>query len=248
MKLFFLLLAFLLSYNSINAQETLTWQEQFDLYSQAHLEYTSSRQAYQNYQTLTTREQAIKDTKKVLWERNETLKKYLDQLIADLSAFGKIHNPNPEELASQLAVWQSWLSGQQSQIDQLNNITDINDYSKLWEKKYPELELLIYRALTTHATSQQSQSLTKTEALVQEISAYPDQSLLTQKWLGETTIKTDLIRQKLEKAHLIINPLNTYQSQYDRLWTKTKEELLAAANYHLEILSHLEEIITYLPQ
>lgn len=154
-KIVILFLAFCLLRTSIFAQENPLdfnrayndYLYTYDQYRQAHDQYVVAKQAYLNYQTLTSKNEAYEKTRLMLQLRDEVVRTYLTALRIKLALETKIVNYNQNVIYLKLDQEIYYYKNHVSELSSTGTLEDLLADSSDIQKRYKETEVLLYQTL-----------------------------------------------------------------------------------------------------
>jgi len=123
---------------------------QYDKYREVYDEFTVSRDKFLKYKILSVREQAIEAVKKLLLQRNQTLRTYFLVLKYKLrNTPGVVGNQIDNNLIGQLDKKIIWLEEQSEEVENFPNpsLNDLFILSDRIEDKEKELMKISYQSL-----------------------------------------------------------------------------------------------------
>jgi len=121
----------------------------YDQYRQAHSQYVVAKQAFLNYQTLTSKNEAYEKTRSMLRLRDEVVRTYLAALRTRLAQETKIINYNQNVLYLKLDSEIYFYKNHSEQLSSISTLEDLLADSSAIQKRYQETEVLLYQTLGT---------------------------------------------------------------------------------------------------
>ncbi len=210
-------------------------------FSQAYLDYTQKKQIHTRYGTIITQKEKFEATKNVLIARNTMLKNYLRALRVRLDEYQSQNPTMTEKLKIDISKFEDWLAEQNTIVSSLNNDSDIQANSKSFAEKYVQMQQTMYSALVQN----QINANLATQALLNPLISELGQMQIKpegQQLLSEIKVKLDMVNQNLKTAFT-----KTQEPQYGNIFTNfysnSKNDLVSARNYLLEIKQNIEGIL-----
>lgn len=234
-----------LSIISVYSQQQIDdYLYQYEQYQKTYQEFTSSRDQYLKYQTLTSQDEAIEATKKIILQRNQVLRAYFLALQWKLrTTSGLVGSSKQEDLISLLDKEITWLEKETEQINRLANpsLNDLFVISDRLEAKSNQLKSLSYQSLSLILIGKmknlQADSISLTTLLSDQISSIEaTKSAELKEWLKEVENKNYLSQKEIELA----------QQNQELLAKKSKETELPVI--YKQIQTNLEKSQEYLNQ
>lgn len=216
---------------------------QYEKYRQVYQEFTTARDKYLQYQTLSSKDEAIGATKKMIGQRNKSLAIYFLTLKWKLSTTpGVAGSEHRNNLISQLDKEITWLDDQNEQLEQLANpsLDDLFIISDRFEDKRVAFKVLSYQSLAAillgKTRNLQSESVAIKTLLTDEVNQMEATKAAQFKgWLTEVENKNYLSQKEIEMA----------ESQQESLAKKREKQLVSI---YSKIQLSLERAKEYLNQ
>jgi len=257
MSIFILILLFFFPFNSfasspgdpITSTTSIDLFEQYktdylfqkEIYQKRYLEYTQKKQIYTKYGTLTTKQEKNIAQKNVLIARNNMLKSYLLALRVFLDQSKPAYPTETEKFKIEISKFESWLNEQNLIVSNLNNEEDIISFSKEFNKKFINMQSIIYSALTQNQINRRQIILDDLKVLTQTIQESSKIKPESQEWLSPITVKNDLILNSFD------NTLKATQQEqileFSNFYPKVQKELTKTDSYLYEILTDLKSVV-----
>lgn len=212
--------------NSVFAQkEADDYNYQYQKYQETYKVFTTSRDAYTQFKTLESREEAIAATKNFILQRNNVLRSYFLALKLKLrTTSGVVSTQRQAELVSRLDKEVIWLENENNQVNGLNSpvLDDLFIYSDHLETRKEDLLLLAYQSLSAiligKANALQQESVGISSLLTERINKYQatgsaqlkewsraveNQNYLSQKEIENTETKYNTYGQEKREDRMV---------------------------------------------
>lgn len=253
----FIILLFSFSSKHIFANEEEDYLFQQEKYQQDYKNFTTARDKYLKYQTLTAKDEAIKTVKSLINQRNKTLRTYFLALKIKLKTTpGIVNSDQREKLISNLDKEISWLIDQDEQAKSLTNpsLDDLFIISDRFEAKKDIFERLSYQSLTAILLGKTSNLHTKSIAIndllidkVNQLEA--SKSAKFKGWLREVQNENYLSQKQIEEVssqELLLakkkgQRLKKIYFTVQTILEKAKGYLKQALSFQEEIYSHFND-------
>ena len=214
---------------------------QRDKYNEAYLNYTEKKQVHTKYGTLTTKQEKIDATKKVLVARNTMLRTYTMALRVYLDKYRTASETNTQKLQIDLSKWEDWFEEQNLVVDALLNEEDIKRNSEDFSRKWIEIQTTFYTALTQNQVNQKTITLDQIKQLSNDIQTSPDIKPESQEWLSPLAVDTDLINESLKKT--ITFTQKTQNNKFENFYPSAQKEINKVNTYLSEMVSNLKSVV-----
>ena len=184
---------------------------QYEKYREIYDQFTVSRDKFLKYEILSVREQAIEALKKLLLQRNQTLRTYFLVLKYKLrNTPGVVGNQIDDNLIGQLDKKIIWFEEESEEVENFSNpsLNDLFILSDRIEAKEKEFVQIAYQSLGEvilgKIRSLQQESVAITTLLKDEVSESESatQSAQLNLWLKEVDVKNYLARKEIEAAEI----------------------------------------------
>ncbi len=254
--LIFILLIFY-SFNLVKAQEfnfTKAYDDylfNYNQYRQSYKEYLTAKEAYLSYQTLTSKNQALEKTLKMLKDKDEVIKTYLTALKMKIAETAGISKYEQNILYLKLDNEIEWY-GQHK--ESLNSVATLEDLTSLVEKiaeRYKTTEILIYQTLGAILSGKENNFREKLATKIQQLKEKvgeirqkgdKDTSLI-ERWLLETENRLTRSQEKQFAAQQILAKIESSDLYKNQSYNKAQFALEESHQYLKEANSYLKEII-----
>lgn len=223
----------------------------YNQYRIAHDEYVTASQAYLNYQTLTSQNEAFSKTLKMLELRDEVVKTYLAAIRLKLAETTKITNYEQNVFYLKLDNEINWYSEHRDSLPSAGNLEDLLDTSTEAQQKYRETEVFIYPVLgailggkETNLRDKINRNLETIKSKLAEIKQKGDKNTATaERWLLEAENRLVRSSQKQISAQKTLSQIKTYDSDKERTYSQAQLTLGESHQYLKEANSNLRELI-----
>jgi len=219
------------------------YNRQLFIYQQDYLDYSNKINVHTQYNTITTLNDKIEATKKVLITRNHLLRTYLTALRVKLQINQDQDFTTSQSIAIEINKWEDWLNEQNSIAISVNNLNDIRTFANNFKNKYPSIQQVIYTGLVQNEINLRLHTLGLIKQLQTDIGHHPDIQSETKEWLSSITVKSDLVTAALQDAYNLTQKSQS-MAEFTNFYPKSKEKLNQANTYLLEIYHNLQSIIT----
>lgn len=223
----------------------------FNQYRQAHDEYIVARQAYLNYQTLTSKAEAHEKTLNMLKWRDETARTYLIALRTKLAETTGVVNYEQSTLYVKLDDDISWFTQHKENLTAAGSLEDLIENSNEAKKRYSNSEKLIYQTLVSILAAKEEklrdrieQVISALEKKIAEIRQQQDKDpSMVERWLLEAKNRVKWSRDKQNFANQIIATVNSYDPNKSRTYFDAQSALEESHQYLKEATFNLSELI-----
>jgi len=221
-----------------------------NLYQNSHLEYVSSRNEYQNYQTLTSQNNALEKTRTMLENRSEAQKSYLTALRMRLREETSILSYRQNLYYIKLDEEIGFLTSNKNDYSSAATLEDLVKTSDQFADRYPEQNLLSFQTLGEIASGKETglknrlnSLLEKTEKKIGLIKEAGDNTNTEERWLIQAREKIKRAEEKDREAYNILAGMKANESNKIDVWNKAQKAFEEENLYLKESLSYLKEII-----
>ena len=255
--LLFILLSFSAGGPSlINAQEFDTnkaisdYLYNYNLYRNDYLTFTSAKNEFLNYNTLTSENKALEATRKLLNQRAVTVKTYLTALRMRLKEATLILNYDQNFLYIKIDDEVTWIPQHLLEYASAGTINDLLRTSAVFEKRYPDMEALAIKALgqivfqeETALEEEVNALITKTEAKIAQMRETGEETTMEERWLIQAKEKVKRSSEKGAEALKITNNIKISSTNKIAYWNQAQVLFEEENQYLKEACSNLREII-----
>ncbi len=226
----------------------------YNLYRESYNNYTTAREAFLKYQTLTSKNEALDKTKKMLQNQDEVIKTYLTALRIKLMENPGLSTDEQNILFDNLDNEIEWFRQNQEEINSAGSLDDMTSLSEKSKEQYAETEVLIYETLGAIFAGKEidlreeiSQQIKSLKEKIGEIRLKGDKNTsLAERWLLEaensltqSQEKQFEAQQKLSKVKPSLDKNRTYNEAQSNL-EKSHQFLKEANSYLKEIIRELK--------
>lgn len=223
----------------------------YDQYRQAHTEYVAARQAYLNYQTLTSKTEALGKTLAMLKLRDETVRTYLMALRMKLAETTGISNYEENILYLKLDEEVNWYLKHFNNLTSAGSLEDLVASSKEAQDQYSKSEVLVYQALGTILAGKEAglrneinQEIEILKGKIAEIRQRGDkETSVMERWLLEATNRLTRSQEKEFTAQQLLAKLKSYQQDKHQTYNQAQFALEESHQYLKEANFYLKELI-----
>lgn len=231
---------------------------QYEQYHVAYREFQINRDAYLQYKTLSSQNDAVSATKKLIIQRNYTLRTYFISLKYKLrNTPGVVGTEKHSQLVSLLDKEIIWLENENDQLDKLSTPTleDLFIISDRSEQKNDYFKSLSYQSLSAVILGKvrdlQAESVALTKLLGDRIPQDDaTSSAQLKEWLKEVENKNYASQKAIETAENSQNQIGQKQKEVAivPLYNELVLSLKKGKKYFEEALMYQSEIYKNLPE
>lgn len=190
---------------------------QYANYTEAHKEYLNTKGYYQKFQTLAAQKDAIEKTRKTLILRAESMRTYLQLIKIRLNNQRSIISTLRDSQLGKIEATQSFLKGNQDNLNKSQSITELNSESQRLEREMVSFYDLSYETLSVIIISEMQDLELKTRNLYEKTKASTEIEPGSQ--LERAVIEIEL---RLSSARLNIDRANQAVVDFQSAGKKTK--------------------------
>lgn len=207
----FTLYSLLFTRLALASREMEDYLFQYEKYQEVYDQFKVSRDKFLKYEILSVREQAVESVKKLLLQRNQTLRTYFLVLKYKLrNTPGVVGNQIDNNLIGQLDKKIIWLEEESEEVNNFFNpsLSDLFVLSDRIEDKEKEFTQIAYQSLGEvilgKIRSLQQESIAVTTLLKDKVEEGESATKAAQLnlWLKEVDVKNYLARKEIEAAEI----------------------------------------------
>lgn len=222
----------------------------YNLYRESYDTYSTAREAFLKYQTLTSKNEAIGETKEMLKNQAEVVKTYLTALKLKLTGSG-LSNDEQHLLSLNLDKEIDWFRQHQEEVKDVNSLEDLTALSGKSKEQYEKTEVLIYQTLgailagkETALREEISQKIKSLKEKVGEIRLKGDKDTsLAERWLLEAENRLVKSQEKQFAAQQTLGKIKESSLNKIRNYNEAQSSLEESHQFLKEANSYLKEII-----
>lgn len=228
---------------SLFAQYSQDYKNQLFIYQQDYLSYSEKINVHTQYGTITTLQDKIDASKKVLISRNNLLRLYLTALRVKLKIYQDQDPTTSQSIGIEINKWEDWLNEQNSVVASLNNMDDIKSFSTSFNSRYIYIQQALYTGLVQDEINLRLHTLSLIKNLKEDIRNNDQIKPESQEWLSSITVKADLVSSNLREAYQLTQ-VDLNSNQFNDFYPSAKNKLGKANTYLLEMRNNLQSIVT----
>jgi hypothetical protein len=214
---------------------------QKDEYQNNYLDYLNKKNVYIQYRTITSEKDKIQSTKNVLFSQNKMLKSFLMAIRVGLDKYENINPTDTEKHQIQIKKWEEWTDEQNLIIPNLNNSTDLQNWTTTFKSRYIEIQQVIYSALTQANINLRLYNLNEIKLLADIIRSNPKYASNSDDWFANFSVRSDLINTSLQQASAIAQkPQRT--KTFSNFYPDVRVEINRADTYIKSLLVDLKAV------
>jgi hypothetical protein len=252
-------IAFFIPLNALAQEEPLfdfskAYQDylyNLNLYRDSYQEFSSAKEQYSTYKTLTAKTLVLEQTINMLQKRDETLKTYLTALRLKLAQSTGILNYEQNLLYLSLDNQVVWLNNHKESLISVASLEDVLEKSAIAEDQFPEIEILAYKALILDLSGQERKVLENIELQIQSAKEIlkkvkndnQKNTEIIERWLLEAENKKTLGNEKILLAKTTINSLKINERDKKGVYLEAQKLIKEGHQYLKEANSYLLEIV-----
>lgn len=235
-------------------QELEDYFFQLDQYRQDYQEFSLARDKFLKYKILSVRQAAIEATRKLLKQRNQTVRTYFLSLRYTLNTgLQEVEASASEDLNSQLNEKVSWFEEKNKEIDGLENsgLEELFVVSDEIEAEHPDFEQLSYQVLGEvilsrvsglEKESEEMTSLLKNEIKEKRTATNSGQLDL---WIREVEVKNYLATKEIEAGRINLWNITSSKgiNQMEKNFVNLKTDANDAKLYLKQAVAFQKEIL-----
>jgi len=228
---------------SLFTQYSQDYKNQLFIYQQDYLSYSEKINVHTQYGTITTLQDKIDASKKVLISRNNLLRHYLTALRVKLKIYQDQDPTTSQSIGIEINKWEDWLNEQNSVVASLNNMDDIKSFSMSFNSRYIYIQQALYTGLVQDEINLRLHTLSLIKNLKEDIRNDNQIKPESQEWLSSITVKADLVNSNLRDAYQLTQ-VDLSSNQFTDFYPSAKNKLGKANTYLLEMRNNLQSIVT----
>ncbi|MBI3385484.1 hypothetical protein HY031_00145 [Candidatus Gottesmanbacteria bacterium] len=147
LALFVLLALWALPVQAASQQAYQQYLSQIDLYRKTYKDFTTARDAYLKFQTLTSQSDALTKTKLMLTSRNQLLLSYANFLSEKIAENPGLEQTQKQQYLDGLQKESAFISGQNALVSGITSIEGATGASKTLETHYPVYQASVQKAI-----------------------------------------------------------------------------------------------------
>jgi hypothetical protein len=221
-----------------------------NLYRTAYQNYTNAKKEYKNYQTLTSETKALEVTKVLLNQRATTIKTYLTAVRMKLQESTSILSYDQNLLYVKIDDEVTWIPAHQVEYNSAGTINDLLKTSAIFQNRYPDQELLAFKALgqivfqeEKDLSDEANTLIQKTETKIAQMREAGEDTAVEERWLIQAKEKIKRSEEKRTAALAITNNLKATSNNKLAYWNQAQVLYVEGNQYLKEACSNLREII-----
>jgi len=229
-KILIILILFIIHYllfitPSFAQNELSDFQFQYEKYRGEQEAYASARNKYLEYETLTSKNEAIKATKQVLIRRAQVLRTYFILLKKRLHSTPSVVVEEKTKLSAYLDQEIEWLEKHIEELESLANppLPQLLEISKRIERKNLEYRSKAYQTITSvllgKARAAHGEQTAINVLLEEKVKENSDStaSASLKNWVNEAKNNAYWGGQAIERAEMFLSQFDNYQKYADEL-------------------------------
>jgi len=257
LSLFLFFFFFILLANQVNAQN-FNFQKAYDdylhnynQYRQANTEFISAKQAYLNYQTLNSKENALNKTSNLIRREDEVVKTYLTALRLKLGQISSISDYELNIIYLKIDNEVAWYQNHQNNLNSTGSLEDLVKSSQTMKQRYQETEVLAYQTLGSILAGKQAyyriqikQQIDSLKEKIGIIRQTGDKETQTaERWLLEAENRLTRSQEKEFEAQQILAKMKVSDINKIRDYNQAQYKIEESHQYLKEANHYLKEII-----
>lgn len=223
----------------------------YNQYRQSYTDYVAAKEAYLSYQTLTSKNQALEKTSKMLKDEDEVILTYLTALRMKLAETTGISNYEQNILYLKLDNEVGWYGQHKESLTSAATLEDLVASSTKVADKYKNTEILIYQTLGTilsgKETNFRDQLTGKIQQLKEKIGEIRQRgdkdTALAERWLLEAENRLTRSQEKQFTAQQILAKIKSSDLNKNQSYNKAQFAIEESHQYLKEANSYLKEVI-----
>jgi hypothetical protein len=222
----------------------------YNLYRNDYSAFTSAKNEFLNYNTLTSENKALEATRKLLNQRAITVKTYLTAIRMKLKDMTSIINYSQNLQYIKIDDEVTWIPQHQLEYASAGTIDDLLKSSAIFEARYPEMEALAITSLGQIVAQEEinlrdeiNALITKTEAKITQMRNAGEDTTMEERWLIQAKEKVKRSSEKGTAALAITNNVKVDRSDKLAIWNQAQVLFEEENQYLKEASSNLKEII-----
>lgn len=223
----------------------------YNLYRESYGTYSTAREAFLKYQTLTSKNEALGKTREMLNHQDEVIKTYLTALKLKLTGISGLSNDEQHILSLNLDNEITWFGQHQEELNKAGSLEDLVAVAGKSKEQYRKTEVLIYQTLgailagkETALREEISQKIKSLKEKVGEIRLKGDKDTsLAERWLLEAENRLTKSQEKQFAAQQTLVKLKESSLNKTRIYNEAQSSLEKSHQFLKEANSYLKEII-----
>lgn len=223
----------------------------YSQYRLAHTDYVTARQAYLNYKTLTSKNEALNKTSQMLKLRDEVIRTYLTALRMRLAETTGVSNYEQNILYLKLDDEVSWFSNHPEILASAGSLEDLVASAQETQSRYNKTEVLIYQTLGTILAGRESalreevnQQIKALKEKLAEIRQRGDKdTAVLERWLLEAENRLARSQEKQSASQQILAKARPGDRNTANIYSQAQYNLEESHQYLKEAHSYLKELI-----
>jgi hypothetical protein len=226
------------------------YQYNYNIYRNDFSSFTSAKNEFLNYNTLTSENKALEATRKLLNQRAITVKTYLTAIRMKLKEMTSIVNYSQNLQYIKIDDEVTWIPQHQLEYASAGTINDLLKTSAIFEARYPEMEALAITSLgqivgqeEINLRDEVNALIAKTEAKITQMRDAGEDTTMEERWLIQAKEKVKRSSEKGTAALAITNNVKVDKSNKLAYWNQAQVLFEEENQYLKEASSNLKEII-----
>jgi len=222
----------------------------YNIYRNDYLKFTSARNEYVNYKTLTSENKAFEVTKSMLENRSVTMRTYLTTLRMKLYEETAILNYNQNFYYIKLDDEVTFLDKNKNDYASAGNIDDLLTTSKILEDRFPAQEKLTFQTLgqidsgvETGTKNKINNIISLLETKVGQIKTTGEDTTIEERWILQAKEKIKRAEEKDREAYTLLIQIEDKDDDKLDQWNKIQKVYEEEHLYYKEAVSFLKEIV-----
>ncbi len=220
-------------------------------YQKTHEQFLRAKQAYNTYQTLSTRNEAVKTGVDILKAREEMVRTYLVMFRMKLFESKLSFDVSKQEYINSADILVSWLESRKSKLEAVGNIDDLNSVSREFEDKYPQIEALSYQMIGIYQAGNIGLVVDRITDLKEEIKTKAEledeKRVEFDRSMVQIEEKISLAKNNRQKGLDIFKTLDDKKTKdYRLVWQEGRSALVDCQQYLREVIVFMDEVIKQL--
>ena len=225
----------------------------YNKYRESYNQFITAKQAYLNYQTLNSKNEAQTKTLQTLQLRDEAVKTYLTMIRFKLAQVTQVSDYNLNLIYLKLEDEIGWYSAHKESLTSAGTLEDLVKLSTKSESYYQNTtQPTIYKTLFAVIaykekilTSQTEVQMDKIKSKLGQIDSNNDKNTTkARRWLLEAENRLNRSKEKQKSADTLVNSeISSYQSDHSKKYYQAQFLLSEANQYLEETNSFLKEVL-----
>lgn len=219
------------------------YQFELDRYQKLYQDYLEKKQIDQKYSTINTQKELIESTKETLSSRNQLLLNYLRYLRVKIESFKSQQSQSTQTIQNQLSQQETWLESQKLAINQLSDLSQIQNWVKNFNLQFVQIQKSTYSAIVQHEINLQLQTIQYLKTLTNTIKSDSETIKETDQWFISFPQQFEISQKYLQNASTFYQKPQS-GNRFQNFYPDSKKDLDRSKTILTNMNSDLKSIVT----